>query len=107
MIPIKYSTVGEKHMKIDMKDTLRALRQKEKITQKTLAAYLGITPQSVGKWERGEGFPDISLLPRIACFFGVSMQYRANTFSDAHPTQMQRRIVNIMPICKEAFKVDA
>ena len=44
MIPIKYSTVGEKHMKIDMKDTLRALRQKEKITQKTLAAYLGITP---------------------------------------------------------------
>lgn len=68
MIPIKYSTVGEKHMKIDMKDTLRALRQKEKITQKTLAAYLGITPQSVGKWERGEGFPDISLLPRIACF---------------------------------------
>ena len=40
-------------MKIDMKDTLRALRQKEKITQKTLAAYLGITPQSVGKWERG------------------------------------------------------
>lgn len=73
MIPIKYSTVGEKHMKIDMKDTLRALRQKEKITQKTLAAYLGITPQSVGKWERGEGFPDISLLPRIACFFGVSI----------------------------------
>ena len=65
MIPIKYSTVGEKHMKIDMKDTLRALRQKEKITQKTLAAYLGITPQSVGKWERGEGFPDISLLPRL------------------------------------------
>ena len=73
MIPIKYSTVGEKHMKIDMKDTLRALRQKEKITQKTLAAYLGITPQSVGKWEWGEGFPDISLLPRIACFFGVSI----------------------------------
>ena len=45
--------IGERHMKINIKDTLRALRQKEKITQKTLAAYLGITPQSVGKWERG------------------------------------------------------
>lgn len=61
-------------MKINMKDTLRAVRQKEKITQEALAAYLGITPQSVGKWERGEGFPDISLLPRIACFFGVSIR---------------------------------
>lgn len=45
--------IGERHMKINIKDTLRALRQKEKITQETLAAYLGITPQSVGKWERG------------------------------------------------------
>lgn len=60
-------------MDISMKDTLRALRQKKNITQEALANHLGITPQAVGKWERGEGFPDITLLPVIALYFGVTI----------------------------------
>lgn len=60
-------------MEINLKDTLRALRQKKNITQEALAAHLGITQQSVGKWERGEGFPDITLLPRIALYFDVTV----------------------------------
>lgn len=40
-------------MEICMKDTLRTLRQKKNVTQEALANHLGITPQSVGKWERG------------------------------------------------------
>lgn len=59
-------------MKITMKDTLRNLRRQKNITQEELAAHLGITAQSVGKWERGEGFPDITLLPAIALYFGVT-----------------------------------
>lgn len=60
-------------MEICIKDTLRTLRQKNNITQELLANHLGITAQSVGKWERGEGFPDITLLPNIALFFGVTI----------------------------------
>lgn len=60
-------------MEINMKDTLRALRQKKSVTQEALANHLGITPQSVGKWERGEGFPDITLLPSIALYFNVTI----------------------------------
>nr|WP_300665033.1 helix-turn-helix transcriptional regulator [uncultured Acetatifactor sp.] len=60
-------------MEINLKDTLRRLRQKKNITQETLAAYLGITHQSVGKWERGEGFPDITMLPKIAIYFDVTV----------------------------------
>ena len=60
-------------MEINLKDTLRALRQKKNVTQEALAAHLGITQQSVGKWERGEGFPDITLLPRIALYFDVTV----------------------------------
>ena len=59
-------------MNITMKDTLRALRRPKKVTQEELANHLGITAQSVGKWERGEGFPDITLLPSIALYFGVT-----------------------------------
>ena len=60
-------------MEICLKDTLRALRQKNNITQEALAQHLGITSQSVGKWERGEGYPDITLLPAIAAYFDVTI----------------------------------
>lgn len=58
-------------MQINLKDKLRSLRLQKNITQEALANHLGITPQSVGKWERGEGFPDITLLPRIAFYFDI------------------------------------
>lgn len=60
-------------MEINLKDKLRSLRQQKNITQETLANHLGITSQSVGKWERGEGFPDITLLPKIAFYFDVTV----------------------------------
>ena len=49
-------------MNITLNSTLRSLRRKKNVTQEELASHLGITAQSVGKWERGEGFPDITLL---------------------------------------------
>ena len=60
-------------MNINMKEKLRELRKKKNVTQEALANHLGITPQSVGKWERGEGFPDITLLPAIALYFGITV----------------------------------
>ncbi len=60
-------------MEINLKEKLRTLRQQKNITQEALANHLGITPQSVGKWERGEGFPDITLLPKIAFYFNVTI----------------------------------
>ena len=60
-------------MEINLKEKLRSLRQQKNITQEALANHLGITPQSVGKWERGEGFPDITLLPKIAFYFDVTV----------------------------------
>ena len=60
-------------MEINIKEKLRALRQQKNVTQEALATHLGITPQSVGKWERGEGYPDITFLPRIAFYFDVTV----------------------------------
>ncbi len=60
-------------MEIKLKDTLRRLRSEKNITQEALANHLGVSAQSVGKWERGEGFPDITLLPAVALYFGVTV----------------------------------
>ncbi|MBR6808011.1 MAG: helix-turn-helix transcriptional regulator [Clostridia bacterium] len=60
-------------MEIQFSKTLKNLRQKYSKTQDDLADYLGITSQAVSKWERCEGYPDITLLPKIAAFFHVSV----------------------------------
>ena len=40
-------------MEINLKEKLRSLRLEKNITQDALAGHLGITPQSVSKWDRG------------------------------------------------------
>ena len=49
------------------------LRRGRGVTQEELARALGVTNQSVSKWESGACCPDIQLLPDIAGYFGVSI----------------------------------
>ena len=52
---------------------LREYRLKKDMTQEALAKAVGISPQSVSKWERSDGYPDITLLPKIARVCGVTV----------------------------------
>ena len=49
------------------------LRREHNMKQDELAEMLGVTPQAVSKWENGASMPDISLLPKIAEIFGVTI----------------------------------
>ncbi len=53
-------------------EKIKTLRKKQDITQEKLAAYLNISYQAVSKWENGTALPDLTLIPGIANFFGVS-----------------------------------
>lgn len=59
-------------MTIYLSENIKRLRREKDLTQEKLAEYLGVTFQSVSNWERGESYPDITMLPEIASFFGVS-----------------------------------
>ncbi|MBE7000136.1 MAG: helix-turn-helix domain-containing protein [Ruminococcaceae bacterium] len=54
-------------------DKIRLLRKYKGITQTQLAEVLSVSAQSVSKWENHLSSPDISILPVIARYFGVTM----------------------------------
>ena len=52
---------------------IKELRIRKNVKQEDVAEYLGVSAQAVSKWETGASTPDITLLPNIAMYFGVSI----------------------------------
>lgn len=53
--------------------TIADYRKAANMTQSEVADQLGVTYQAVSKWERDESLPDITMLPKIADLFNISI----------------------------------
>ncbi|MBQ7932309.1 MAG: helix-turn-helix transcriptional regulator, partial [Clostridia bacterium] len=60
-------------MDLKIAERLRKYRKERDMTQDALAQALGVSPQSVSKWECGDGYPDITFLPTIANYFEITI----------------------------------
>jgi transcriptional regulator with XRE-family HTH domain len=58
-------------------------RKKINVSQAQLAGFIFISPQAVGKWERGESMPDITTFNRLAEILGVDLNYFSENFQSA------------------------
>lgn len=56
-------------------DKLKKIRKEGSISQEMLAEALGVSRQAVGKWENGQGYPEIEKLIIISEMFDVSIDY--------------------------------
>ena len=56
-------------------EKLLELRRREGLSQEQLADRLGVTRQSVSKWESGAAAPELSKLVALSDLFGVSVDY--------------------------------
>lgn len=55
-----------------MSMTLKALRVNKGLDQKTAAEYIGITPETLGRWEAGKSFPSVPQITKIEVLYSVS-----------------------------------
>ena len=77
---------------------------REGLTQEQLAVNLGVSSQTISRWENGTTYPDIVMLPIIADYFHISIdilkgyakecttEIREQFFSDIKELDRQRKI---------------
>jgi transcriptional regulator with XRE-family HTH domain len=96
-------------MNITINTNLKKLRQEKGTTQENLAEHLDISFQAISKWERGEAFPDITLLPKIAAYYNVSVddllgvsKIRRKEKIEEYRKRTEKE--NRLEVCQEAYK---
>ena len=63
----------EVNMELYIGQNLKSFRKARNLTQEEVAKHLGISFQSISKWERNDGYPDITMLPVLAHYYGVTI----------------------------------
>ena len=82
---------------IKLGEKIKSLRKQKNISQEVFANYLGVSFQAVSKWENGNTMPDVTMIPAIASFFGVS----TDELFDFNLYEIEKQVEDI---CGEAYK---
>lgn len=79
-------------MEVNIGNKIRELRKQRGITQEQLASVLNVSPQAVSKWEMTLAYPDMSLIPAIAGYFGISLDVLFDYNAELIKTNVERLI---------------
>lgn len=58
---------------LEIAERLVQLRKRDERTQLDIATYIGVSTAAVSKWETGQSYPDIMILPKLATYYNVSI----------------------------------
>jgi len=59
--------------RIIVSQKVKSFRRENRLTQEQFASALGLSPQTISKWEREECYPDITFLPILADTLGCTV----------------------------------
>lgn len=90
---------------MEIGNQIKALRLRRGLSQETVAQHFGLTAQAVSKWERGAAMPDITLLPELATFFGVTIDALFALSDDTRMERIQNMLWDVRYL--EPAEVDA
>lgn len=82
-------------MKVSLGKVLSSKRKAKRITQQELADFVGVSKTSVSKWENGQTYPDITLLPLLAAYFDVSIDALLNYEPELSKEEIQHIYLSI------------
>lgn len=60
-------------MEMNIGPIIMEKRKEKHVTQQELANFVGVSKASVSKWETGQTYPDITLLPLLAAYFDITI----------------------------------
>lgn len=85
--------------KLQIGQIIYRLRKDKGITQQQLAKIIGVSTAAISKWESGNSYPDITLLPILAKFFNVTIDTLLNFDKDLS----DEKVKEIYEECEELF----
>ena len=77
---------------MDIGNKIKQLRQKANLPQEQLGESLGISAQSVSKWENRVTMPDIALLPQLSSALGVTIDELFDLTAEQKLQRIEKRI---------------
>jgi transcriptional regulator with XRE-family HTH domain len=84
----------------------KELRTARGLTQETVAESLGVTGQAISRWERGETLPDVSLLPEISAYFGVTIDALFALSDDTRMERIQNMIWDVREFDSDVVEME-
>ena len=97
-------------------DNIKRLREAKNVSQERMAQALNVSYQAVSKWETGKSLPDITLLPQISRYFGITIdallmaeQLDEKLLFEQYETEAERlsregKVAENIPLWREALK---
>ena len=86
---------------MDIGGAIRELRLKRGVTQEGLAGALGVSVQTVSRWENGVNFPDLSMLPELAVYFNVTTDFLLGLERKTVMAKLIRTVETFEPASRE------
>lgn len=90
-------------MSIKIGENLQLLRKEKNMTQEALAHVFNVSPQSVSKWELGISYPEMTLLPKIAEYFNVSIDELVGHNHNTSIESLYMEIKNLLDNLKNEY----
>lgn len=82
---------------------IAAIRKEQNRTQQDLANELGVSSAAISKWERGIGFPDVSLIEPLATSLGISIAelFKGERIENGDVNEYENLLSDVVKVSKK------
>ena len=82
---------------------IAAIRKEQNRTQQDLANELGVSSAAISKWERGIGFPDVSLIEPLATSLGITIAelFKGERIENGDANEYENLLSDVVKVSKK------